>query len=151
MPCFFRLDSAGDDAYLIQSADAGVPEEALAQDIDHDTKSPFSSLFRWPWEMPPPAVGLSGYDHIDATMIARMLEGARDEKPSQSRGAFNALIEDLVKGNGAARPAGRPKKEESNDGIGPDPIMKGRGKSRANHASSLAARLAESSVPNESI
>jgi hypothetical protein len=51
-----------------------------------------------------------------------------------------------VKGYGAAKPAGRPKKEKQNM-FGTEHIKNGRGHSRANRADTLAARLAESTDP----
>jgi hypothetical protein len=65
-----------------------------------------------------------------------------------SRGVINALIEDLAKGNGAAKPAGRPKKDGQDNLRGtPQITPDGRGGAASKNASSLSARLAESTDP----
>jgi len=67
--------------------------------------------------------------------------------PENERGPMDALIEDLVKGHGAAKPTGRKKKGAEKNG-GSTPAINGTLRKQASKSpASLAARLAESTEP----
>ena len=115
--------------------------------LDPQTKEPFASFYRWLWASPPPGCGLCGCAYLDAQDIIRLLERARERRPPGSRGTLNALIEDLVKGHGAAQKPGRKKQGEAKNG-GSTPAINGTVRKQASKSpASLAARMAESTDP----
>jgi hypothetical protein len=112
---------------------------------DPQTDKPFTSFYRWLMTSPPPGCGLAG-SYMDAGVIIYQMQKSRERMPEEKRGLVNALIEELIKGFGAARPAGRPKKRQDKIGAVPHQLN-GKGRHGSNRVDTLAARLAESTDP----
>jgi hypothetical protein len=120
---------------------------AHEKDIDPESGQPFTSFYRWLWVNPPPGCGLCSSEYLDAEDIIRQLERSRDRQAEEDRAGINALIEDLVKGNGASKgKGGRPKKGNS-ENLSSTAHVNGRGAARSKKTSTIAARLAESADP----
>lgn len=114
--------------------------------IDPETEKPFTSFYRWLMVLPPPGCGLANSKYMDAGDIIHHLQKCRERVPESDRGPLNDLIEEMVKGYGAAKPRGGDRRSEKViQKLGTELLNNGRGHSRANRADTLAARLAESS------
>jgi len=115
------------------------------RELDPQTAAPFASFYRWLW-----VIGLQGSAYLDAQDIIRQLQRNRERMPEGSRSLINELIEDLVKGHGAAQPRGgdrRSKKSRENQS-GSTPALNGAIRKHASKSpASLAARMAESADP----
>jgi hypothetical protein len=110
---------------------------------DPETEKPFTSFYRWLMMPPPPGCGLASSRYMDAGDIIYQLQKCRERMPEADRGPLNDLIEEMVKGYGAAKSAGRPAKKIA---VLP-PQFNGHSRKQSKQADTLAARLAESADP----
>jgi hypothetical protein len=71
--------------------------------------------------------------------------------PESEKGPLNELIEEMVKGYGAAKPRGGDRRSEraKDQKSGTALLNKGRGNFKSNRADTLAARLAESTAASQ--
>jgi hypothetical protein len=85
--------------HLVMAFKAG----AHKKDIDPATGEPFASFYAWLRAESPAGVGLGVSAYVNAGDVIRQLERTQDKIPDEHRAALNALIEDLMKGYGAAK------------------------------------------------
>lgn len=114
---------------------------------DPETDKPFTSFYRWLMTPPPPGCGLASSRYMDAGDIIYQLQKCRERMPEGERDQLNFLIEELVKGYGAAKARGGDRRREKAKRNQSNGTVALNDRKISTSAKTLAARLAESTNP----